>query len=56
MANTPLHFATRSIERVRMLLNHGADPAARNANGHTPLEKALAEGEADVAAVLRADG
>lgn len=42
-SNTALHAALvgkRSIEVIRLLLEHGADPEIRDSNGHTPLHTA----------------
>ena len=40
--DTPLHNAARGnhTEVVQLLLSHGADPRARNAEGHTPAQEA----------------
>ena len=40
-------------EAVRLLLELGADPAARNNAGKTPAELAAASGHADCAALCR---
>ena len=40
-------------DRLRILLEFGADPTVRNANGQTPLDKATREGKTDSAEVLR---
>jgi len=42
--NTPLHFAACSykVQNVIDLLEHGANPLAKNNSGQIPLEKALA--------------
>ncbi|KAJ5690844.1 hypothetical protein N7462_005236 [Penicillium macrosclerotiorum] len=42
---TPLHFAARSglVENVQLLLEHGADPHIKNANGHTAMDFMRAE-------------
>jgi len=39
LGETPLHYAATygSVESVRILLDHGADPNARNRSGATPL-------------------
>lgn len=61
---TALHVAAaqRGVEFVRFLLQHGANPAARDAQGRTPLDIALGQGggrgrpaaaRPDVAALLR---
>ncbi|PGH28141.1 hypothetical protein AJ80_00031 [Polytolypa hystricis UAMH7299] len=44
--NTPLHQATRTknINTMKYLLEHGADPNARNNYRHTPLFYAVADG------------
>ena len=39
-----------------MLLDHGADPNAKNAEGKTPLGLAAAHQRTDVAEMLRARG
>ena len=43
--STPLHLAARFDERsaAELLLEHGADPAARNAEGRTPADVAAGE-------------
>jgi ankyrin repeat protein len=35
---TPLHNATHSPEAMQLLLDHGADPEARDTDGHTPSD------------------
>src|SRR5690348_16925317 len=42
IGETPLHYAATfgSVESVRILLDHGADPNARNRAGATPLVSA----------------
>jgi ankyrin repeat protein len=54
--NTPLHGAAMfgQPEMAAWLLAHGADPAARDYNGKTPLEVALDSNQAAVADLLRA--
>ena len=54
---TPLHGATarNSGNLVALLLKLGADPAATDANGMTPLQVAERGGFADAAKVLRGD-
>ena len=53
---TPLHGAAArgSADVIAVLLKHGADPAARDAKGMTPLQVAERGGFADAAKVLRA--
>ncbi|OQD71732.1 hypothetical protein PENPOL_c001G05426 [Penicillium polonicum] len=40
---TPLHLAVRSeyVQNVKLLLEHGADPHIKNANGYTAMDLAL---------------
>jgi ankyrin repeat protein len=55
----PLHHAItrgRSLAFVKLLLAHGADPAAKDAQGRTPAELAARLGDADTAAHLAALG
>ena len=47
----PFEERWRYLEIVRLLLDRGADPNARDANGETPLD--LADGFGEVAALLR---
>ena len=53
-ANDSLHAAAEEgkIDRVKSLLEQGADINARNASNETPLEKAAAEGNVDVVRLL----
>ena len=50
----PLHSAVagRNLEVVRILLDAGADPAARQAGGWTPLHTAAQSGDARIARLL----
>jgi ankyrin repeat protein len=61
---TVLHLAAaqRGVEFISVLLQRGADPAARDAQGRTPLDVAMGQGggrgrpataRPDVAALLR---
>ena len=54
--NTPLHGVAMfgQAEMAAWLLDHGADPAARDSTGKTPLEVALDSNQAAVADLLRA--
>jgi hypothetical protein len=38
--STPLHYAVRFPDITRFLLDHGADPNARDDRGETPLSRA----------------
>lgn len=53
---SPLHEAARNnrAEVVRLLLDHGANPAQVNGDGKTALELALAAGHTTVVELLRA--
>lgn len=53
---TPLHQAAAHGEArlVEYLLRHGADPAARSADGRLPADMAEGSGHAEAAAALRA--
>ena len=55
---TPLHVVAADGREVfvRLLLDHGADPTARDATGHTPLETALLNGRIQVVMVLAPRG
>lgn len=55
---TPLHVVAADGREVfvRLLLEHGADPTARDAKGHTPLETALLNGRLQVVMVLAPRG
>jgi hypothetical protein len=55
---TPLHVAAlrRREDLARVLLQHGADPAAAAGNGVTPLDVADYEGAAAIVALLDAHG
>jgi ankyrin repeat protein len=52
---TPLHMAARrgSVAIAQALLERGADPAARDTQGVTPLRRALNCRKTAVAAILR---
>jgi ankyrin repeat protein len=52
---TPLHYVAFSgdIETARFLLEHGAVPAGKNADGKTPLDVATEQGHSDLAELLR---
>ena len=54
MANTPLHAAAagRQLPIVSLLLEHGADPNARQHGGFTPLHSAAQAGDVEMARVL----
>jgi uncharacterized protein len=43
-------------ETVELLLEAGADPNAPTRSGHTPLDAALANGDEEIAKLLRAHG
>lgn len=53
-AGTPLHCAVKSAnaERVRFLLEHGADPHHQGSWGKTPLEMARIRRHSEVAVIL----
>ncbi|MEM7364390.1 MAG: ankyrin repeat domain-containing protein [Pseudomonadota bacterium] len=51
--NTPLHIATTGPDRIQVLIEFGADPEVRNANGQMPLDKAIREGNTESAEMLR---
>jgi ankyrin repeat protein len=55
---TPLHSAAaaRQVEIARLLLEAGADPNARQRSGHTALDAAEANGDQELAALLRERG
>ena len=52
---TALHLAHDNYACAGVLLRHGADPAARDAYGRTPLHWAVDAGNADVVALLLAN-
>jgi Ankyrin repeats (3 copies) len=45
---TPLHVACRSARLTKLLLNHGADPRAKDTGGKTPKDWAKMVGDAAV--------
>ena len=51
---TPLHHAVMSgyIDRVRLLLDHGADTTMMDSNGDTALQLAQEKGRADIVSLL----
>ncbi len=55
---TPLHSAaaSRSLEISRLLLDHGADPDARQEGDFTPLHEAAANGQLELVSLLVAHG
>jgi hypothetical protein len=55
---TPLHGAAGfgHLDLVGLLLDHGADPAAKDFEGKTPLTAALKNGHEDIAELLRQRG
>jgi ankyrin repeat protein len=55
---TPLMHAAHAgnLELVRLLLENGADPNAKNGEGKTPLMFARENGRAEVAELLRKHG
>jgi RNA polymerase sigma-70 factor (ECF subfamily) len=57
-AHTPLHVAARKdlAAMARLLVARGADPAARDAMGRTPIDQALARGHAATFQALVAIG
>jgi RNA polymerase sigma-70 factor (ECF subfamily) len=58
IAHTPLHIAARRdlAQMAVLLLEHGADAAARDAAGRTAIDQALARGHAATFGVLCARG
>jgi ankyrin repeat protein len=52
--NTPLHYAIRhpDADKVRWLLDHGADIEAEDENGLSPLMLALNAGHFTIASLL----
>ena len=55
VGNTPLHWAAgeNNVAHVRVLLQSGADPQAKNFDGRTPLQAAVLHGMSGAIAVLR---
>ena len=55
---TPLHWAVLSVEneRVRKLINHGADVNAENVFGYTPLHISMLNGNIEAAVLLLEKG
>ncbi|HEV8338215.1 MAG TPA: ankyrin repeat domain-containing protein [bacterium] len=57
-ATTPLHLAVGGVgtrrEKATLLIQHGADLAAHDAGGKTPLDLAREEGDADLVTLLQA--
>ena len=45
---TPLHLACKSAELTKSLLENGADPAAKDTNGKTPIDWAKQHGDPNV--------
>ncbi len=54
----PLHSAaaSRSLDIARLLLEHGADPDARQLDDFTPLHEAAANGQLELVSLLLAHG
>ena len=54
----PIHaaIARRSVELVKLLLESGADPNARQQMGYTPLDAARQNGDTEIIDLLRAHG
>ena len=57
-AGDAIHGAVQHdrVEMVRWLLEHGANPNALDFNRKTPLAVAVANGQEEIAALLRASG
>jgi hypothetical protein len=53
---TPLHMACRSREMTQLLLEHGADPTARDSEGRTPAELVNLDRNRDFDLVQTAEG
>lgn len=51
-----LAAAAGHVEAVKVLLEHGADPNGRTAEGKTPLSVSMEKGHAAVADILRSAG
>ncbi len=58
LKTTPLHAAVegRQIETARLLLQHGADPNVRRADGATPLHLAAQSGQIEMILLLLFNG
>jgi len=58
MTGTPLNSAAagRHVDVARLLLEHGADPNARQGSGWTPLHSAAHNGDPDMVSLLLANG
>jgi uncharacterized protein len=52
----PAHDERLALDAVRLLLEHGADPALRNAEGMTAADRAERQGMFVVASLLRRAG
>ena len=58
-AETALHAAVNhdwDVDTIGLLLRHGADPAAKRADGRTALALAVRGGRGEIAGILRAHG
>jgi uncharacterized protein len=53
---TPLHEASHSRELIQLLLDHGADPAAKDSDGNTPGDWVERWGGRDFDLIFDADG
>ncbi|RME89233.1 MAG: ankyrin repeat domain-containing protein, partial [Anaerolineae bacterium] len=58
LKSTPLHAAVegKQLEAARILLDHGADPNARRADGATPLHLAAQTGQTEMIILLLYNG
>ena len=56
MGRTPLHWAAKgnSVEVARLLIKAGADVAARNKDGNTPLDLATQRENQEMIKLLKA--